>query len=84
MDTFFCPIGVWIREVPLYNAQDTSLIRTLSSCPIGVWIREVPLFYLIKREKDFFHDVHLPELSAAMTRAEKLVEFPRQKRSSCS
>ena len=33
MDTFFCPIGVWIR-VPLYNAQDTSLIWTLSSVPL--------------------------------------------------
>ena len=34
MDTFFCPIGVWIRGVPLYNAQDTSLIWTLSSVPL--------------------------------------------------
>ena len=41
MWTLFCPIGVWIRGVPLYNAQDTSLIWTLF-CPIGVWIRSVP------------------------------------------
>ena len=34
MDTFFCPIGVQIRGVPLYNAQDTSLIWTLSSVPL--------------------------------------------------
>ena len=32
MDTFYRPIGVWIRGVPLYNAQDSSLILwTLST-----------------------------------------------------
>ena len=29
MDTFFCPIGVWIREVPLYHSFPPSLPPSL-------------------------------------------------------
>ena len=47
MDTFFCPIGVWIREVPLYNAQDTSLIWTLSSVPLVSGLEEFRCTYTI-------------------------------------
>ena len=57
MDTFFCPIGVWIRGVPLYNAQDTSHIWTLSSVPLVSGLEE---FHCISKRasKVQYSDIH--------------------------
>ena len=63
MDIFFCPVGVWIRGVPLYNAQDTSLIWTLSSVPLVSGLEE-------------FHCIMLRDVDTILCPNDGRADFP--------